>query len=168
MGSYSYRPNREAIDFLVSSVMPKVIQHCPEAQVVILGGAVPYQEAWLINPGCVTHGEITIFAEACKVGVAPIFTGSGTRLKILEYMAAGMPVVATAKGAEGLLVQNGRDIFIENGAGSFADRITSLLKDRRLADRIGGRGREVVNTHYSWKSLSRVLLAAGNSSKGRS
>ncbi|MBA4373073.1 MAG: hypothetical protein C0402_09475, partial [Thermodesulfovibrio sp.] len=125
---------------------------------VITGEEVPYKEAWLINPGCVSHGKIPVFAKACTVGVAPIFTGSGTRLKILEYMAGCMPVVATAKGAEGLLVRNGTDIVLAEDAGQVATEIIHLLSNQDLAVLIGNAGREVVNRQYSWKIIMQHFI----------
>lgn len=152
MGSYSYRPNREAIDLLIKSVMPKVIQSCPDAQIAIIGDKVPYKEKWLINPGCIPHEEISVFTRACQVGVAPIFSGSGTRLKILEYMAAGIPVVATAKGGEGLSIQNRRDVVIAEEE-HFAGEVVNLFVNGDLAVSLGKNGREVVRSHYSWESI---------------
>lgn len=153
MGAYSYRPNREAIDFLVKSVMPKVLQSCPDAQIAIVGDEVPFKENWIVNPGCISYGDLPAFTCACRVGVAPIFSGSGTRLKILEYMAAGIPVVATSKGAEGLKVRGGHEILFAEGTEQFAFEIIRLLNDSQLCLSIGERGRKVIDAFYSWEII---------------
>ncbi len=153
MGSYSYKPNREAIDFLLKDVMSKVLEKCKNAQLVIIGGDVPYKESWLVNPGCVPYAKVPAFVRACRIGVAPIFSGSGTRLKILEYMAAGLPVMSTGKGAEGLNVTNGKNILIADQEGNFASYILSLLSDREHASSIGDKGQKMVRRHYSWETI---------------
>lgn len=154
MGSYLYKPNREAIDFLVKSVMPKVVERGKSAQLVIIGGEVPYDMPWLLKPGCIPHEQVPAFTAACRLGVAPVFSGSGTRLKILEYMAAGLPSVATSKGAEGLAIHDGLDILLAEGAEKFATCILRLLNDHMLANRVAKRGRSLVETSYSWEAIT--------------
>lgn len=152
-GSYLYRPNREAIDFLIKKVMPKVVQSCSSAKLGIIGGDVPYKRPWLISPGNIPHEELPEFIKACDVGVAPIFSGSGTRLKILEYMAAGIPVVATSKGAEGLAVESGHDLLISDNEKDFASNIAKLLRDRNIASSLAESGKNLVSARYSWKTI---------------
>ena len=153
MGFYLYKPNREAIDFLVEEVMPKVILRCPNAKLVIIGSKVPYSNPWLINPGSVPYEHVPAICRSCRIGVAPIFSGSGTRLKILEYMAAGKPVISTTKGAEGLNVIEGTNILLADNADDFADAVIRLLTDQDLAASIGEGGRDMVNINYSWEVI---------------
>lgn len=152
MGSYSYRPNQEAIDFLIGSVMPRVIQSCPGAQLAVIGGDIKYKKDWLINPGTISFEEVPAFIKACNVCVAPIFSGSGTRLKILEYMAGGKPVVSTTKGAEGINVRNGVNIIIADDSINFSEKIVYLLKNQEFTKKIGNEGMQMV-TNYSWKEI---------------
>ena len=152
-GSYLYRPNREAIDFLIKKVMPRVIQKCSSANLAIIGGDVPYSEQWLISAGIIPHEQLPAFIKACDVGVAPIFSGSGTRLKILEYMAAGIPVVATSKGAEGLVVESGHDLLISDDEKDFVSNIVKLLRDRNIASSLAKSGKKLVSGRYSWKTI---------------
>ena len=153
MGSYLYMPNREAIDFLIKKVMPKVVHGCSNAKLAIVGGNVPYREQWLISPGIIPHEQLPAFIKACDVGVAPIFSGSGTRLKILEYMAAGIPVVATTKGAEGLAVKNGHDVLISDDEKDFVSNVAKLLGDRNIANSLAVSGKNLVSTRYSWRTI---------------
>lgn len=122
MGLYHYKPNKEGIDFLVKSVMPEMLQQYPEIKLAIIGSEVPYNKPWLIKPGIIQYEELPSFVKACSIGVAPIFSGSGTRLKILEYMAAGIPVVSTTKGAEGITVEDGQNILIADDADGFIEK----------------------------------------------
>ncbi len=170
MGSYLYKPNREAIDFLVESVMPEVVGRCKDAQLVVIGGDVPFSKPWLLNPGCIPHGQVPALSKTCQVGVAPIFSGSGTRLKILEYMAAEIPVVSTSKGAEGLNVIAGKNVLIADELLDFAMGVVGLLNDRGFAATIAEKGRGIVNLHYSWgiimERFNREMTALGVGSNG--
>ena len=151
MGGYTYPPNKQGIDFLVQAVMPQVIAKRPEAILALLGGAVPHRAPWLVAPGCIPHDELPTFVKACKVGLAPIFWGSGTRLKILEYLAGGLPVVATAKGAEGLEL-DGQPVAMAESAAEFADGIVEFLDHSRglvPADS----ARAALRTRYGWPGI---------------
>jgi|WetSurMetagenome_2_1015567.scaffolds.fasta_scaffold00566_5 glycosyltransferase involved in cell wall biosynthesis len=153
MGFYYYRPNQEGIDFLVKEVMPKVIKQCPGARLAVIGSEIPYHESWLITPGVIHHSWLPAIVKACGIGVAPIFSGSGTRLKILEYMAAGLPVVSTSKGAEGIGVVADQNILIAENHNHFAGQIIKLLRNRELAVTIGAKGKAFVRGLYTWPAI---------------
>jgi len=155
MGSYLYKPNREGLDFLIGAVMPRVVEQCPSATLAVIGGEVPFDEPWLINPGMIPHDRLPAFVKACRVGVAPIFSGSGTRLKIIEYMAAGRAVVSTSKGAEGLSVEDGKQILFAEEEDDFAKAIVKTLSDESLAGQLGNAGHAVVGELYSWPPVMR-------------
>jgi glycosyltransferase involved in cell wall biosynthesis len=151
MGLYNYPPNREAVDFLVLRVMPTVRQRRPEARLVVTGGDVPYSEPWLDNPGTVPIDELRGIMHSCDMGVAPIFRGSGTRLKILEYMASGLPVVSTRKGAEGLALEGEEDVLFAETPQEFANAILRLGDDEVLCQRLSQRGERVVRERFDWR-----------------
>ncbi len=153
MGLYAYRPNTEAVDALVREIFPAVRRRMPEARLAVIGGDIPYRESWLIAPGKIPYDELAAFVSACRLGVAPIFSGSGTRLKILEYLAAGLPVVSTSKGAEGLDLCDGEHIRIAGSPETIADAIVKLLKDREAAARLGRAGGERLRALYSWPMI---------------
>jgi glycosyltransferase involved in cell wall biosynthesis len=88
--------------------------------------------------------------------------GGGTRLKILEALALGTPVVATTKGAEGLELVPGRDALIADGPADFAEAVLALLADPDLRARLSWHGRRLVEAHYDWAAIGQrldVLLA---------
>ena len=86
------------------------------------------------------------------IGIAPLLEGAGTRLKILEYLSSGLPVVSTSVGAEGLQIENGRNIVIEDDIEQFPKHIIRLLKDNALSSAYG----------QSWKSCRGKLRLEEN------
>jgi glycosyltransferase involved in cell wall biosynthesis len=159
MGSYAYRPNQEAIDFLIGDVFPRIVPRHPHARLLVAGGMVPQRRPWLLNPGIVPFERLPGLVRACRIGVAPIFSGSGTRLKILEYLAAGLPVVATAKGAEGLALDDERHLLLAETAPAFAAAIERLLDDARLAAACGRQGQFAVRERYSYQAVLDQFIA---------
>jgi glycosyltransferase involved in cell wall biosynthesis len=92
--------------------------------------------------------------------VVPLRIGGGTRLKILEAMAHGLPVVTTSLGCAGLDVEHGRDIVVADDHAEFARWVDRLLGDDALACRIGMGGRCTVQRHYDWSTIGNALEAA--------
>jgi len=150
MGAYEYPPNREAIEFLVHCVMPELLKVVGTTQLVITGGSVPYTRPWLVNPGVVTRRELMCIIRASRLGVAPIFNGSGTRLKILDYMAGGLPVVSTAKGAEGIGAKDVVHLLYAESKAEFCKAILRLFKDRGLSDRLSAQAFALVHERFDW------------------
>lgn len=153
MGLPAFKPNKEAIDFLINSVFPPVVKEFREAKLAIIGGDIEYKRDWLINPGTISFEEVPAFIKACDVCVVPIFSGSGTRLKILEYMAAGRPVISTTKGAEGIAIKDGENILIADDANTFIEKILFLSKHPEIGEKIGNKGKALVRSNYSWQKI---------------
>ena len=152
IGSVGYKPNDEAIQLLIEEIMPEVINKIENARLIVLGGNVDSKQEYLINPGSVPHDDIPSFIQACDLCVAPIISGSGTRLKILEYLACGKAVVSTSKGAEGIDLEKGKEIVISNDVHDFSEKIVGLLKNDKERNIIGLNGKEAINKKYSWKA----------------
>jgi glycosyltransferase involved in cell wall biosynthesis len=83
-----------------------------------------------------------------RISIAPIFIGGGTRLKIIEALALGTPVVSTSKGAQGLYVTHEKDILIADTPKDFAYQITRLLSDEQLWLNLSENGRQLVANQY--------------------
>ena len=92
------------------------------------------------------------------VCIVPLRIGGGTRLKILEAMALGTPVVSTSKGAEGLATTDGENILIADDPVEFADKVLGLLGDPNLRARLAANGRELVASRYSWETCAPKLV----------
>jgi glycosyltransferase involved in cell wall biosynthesis len=96
-----------------------------------------------------------------KVAIVPLRAGSGTRVKILEAWAAGIPVVSTTLGAEGLDVADGRDLVIADEPERFADAVSALLSSLESRRRIGSSGRALFEREYTWESGWKILEGSG-------
>jgi len=153
MGLTTAKPNQEAIRFLLDEVFPRVVRLCPGMKLALIGGAVDSKAEWLINPGNIPANDVPAFIKACDLSVVPIFSGSGTRLKILESWAAGVPVVSTTKGAEGLEAEDARNILIADKADDFVEKILLLLKRPRLGREIAGEGKRLAARRYAWPKI---------------
>jgi glycosyltransferase involved in cell wall biosynthesis len=115
------------------------------------------------TPGIVFTGwlaDIQSFVATSRVCVVPLLHGGGTRLKILEAMALGTPVVTTSKGAEGLAVTNGADILIADTPSAFADATIQLLTDDALHARVAACARATVAANYDGKKIGDAMRTA--------
>jgi sugar transferase (PEP-CTERM/EpsH1 system associated) len=160
-GALSYSANFEAMDFFLSKVYPLIKSRCPGVTLRITGrtDGVPLdrlpQQRGVSFTGYLDDVRPAIARSA--VSVVPLRQGGGTRLKILEAMALGTPVVSTAKGAEGLEVTPGRDILIADEPNEFADAVVRLLDHERLCMKISANGRRLVEQQYTWETCARKL-----------
>ena len=88
----------------------------------------------------------------------PLRSGGGTRLKVLEALAAGVPVVSTPLGVEGIDVRDGEHVLVGESAADLAAAAERVLEDRALARRLSAAGRELVERAYDWRVVARPLL----------
>ena len=98
------------------------------------------------------------YYQNAHVAVVPLRAGGGTRLKILEAMALGRPVVSTELGCEGLAVEDGKHMLVADDAESFAAAVARLLTDRALAARLTLEARALVERDYDWTGIADRLL----------
>jgi glycosyltransferase involved in cell wall biosynthesis len=92
-----------------------------------------------------------------RVAIVPVLAGSGTRLKILEAWAAGLPVVSTTVGAEGLCAQDGEHLLVADNAPAFAQAVTRLLGSADLRLKLGSAGRLLLEKDFTWQAAWRKL-----------
>ncbi len=154
MGKLDYRPNADALRFFLDEVHPLVRRSVPDAVLVVVGSPRPSGlPAGVVAVGAVP--SVWPYLSLAHVCVAPLLSGSGTRLKILEYMAAGRAVVSTTIGIEGLDVVPGRDVLVADDAVSFGRAVLRLLESPEEAFRIGTNGRQLVQRRYLWGGIGR-------------
>lgn len=148
-GSLSFHANLDAIEWFLAEVYPLVRARLPEARVVITGDSerqrLPTEDN-VVRTGMVEDVRPWI-ASSC-LSIVPTRIGGGTRIKILESMALGAPVVATSKGAEGLETRADEHLLLANDAASFADAVVRLSSDPELRARLSRSGRRLVEERY--------------------
>ena len=158
-GSFRYHTNYEAMVWFVRDVFPLILEKAPQTQLVITG-----DHAGLSlppSPNVTLAGyvdDIGALIASSTVSLAPLWSGGGTRLKILEAMAIGTPVVATSKGAEGLDGISGEHLFIADEPRQFAEDVLRLLGENGLRTRISSTARSFVGEKYDWAKTVPHLL----------
>jgi glycosyltransferase involved in cell wall biosynthesis len=120
--------------------------------------AAAERDARIIVTGLVADVRVPL-ADATVMAV-PLFQGGGTHLKVLEAFAAGVPVVSTRKGAEGLGAEPATHLLLAETADEFADAILALWRDHALVERVTGHARALVAERFSWASTEAPLQAA--------
>jgi glycosyltransferase involved in cell wall biosynthesis len=155
-GTLSYRPNAEAAEWLLRKVWPRVREAHPSARLEIVGRGAPAEVQRLIDervslPGFVPN-IADRYAQAAVVTV-PLLSGAGTKLKLLEGLASGRPVVSTPLGAQGVDVRHGEHLLLAEGADSFAAAIIDLLGDSRVRSELAAHGRRLAEARYDWRVL---------------
>jgi glycosyltransferase involved in cell wall biosynthesis len=156
-----HTPNVDAVSHFVADIWPAIRQAVPDAEFHLVGATGdPAKRAVANVPGVVLRGFVddlaATYAEAA-VSVAPIRFGTGTRIKILEALAYGCPVVSTAIGAEGIAAVPGREIELTVWPAEFANLTIALLHDRDAADRMGLAGRAVAERLYDANVQQRIV-----------
>lgn len=148
-GSFRYRPNHEAMLWFLGEVLPRLAQRAPGLQLVITGDHAGHS----LPPG----GNVLLTGRVADVrpwiasswaSLAPVRTGGGTRLKILEAMSLGTPVIATSKGAEGIEAEPGRHLLVADTPDEYADAVARILADPHLRSELARHALDLVAERY--------------------
>jgi glycosyltransferase involved in cell wall biosynthesis len=150
-GPFSYYPNYEAMVWFITKVFPQIQSYCPSIRLIITGN---HSGLRLPSASNVTLtglvGDVRPLIAESSVSIVPIFSGGGTRVKILEAMALHTPVVSTQKGAEGLEIENGSNILIADTPEEFSEQIIRLLNNRNLRQKLVSNAHQLVREKYDW------------------
>ncbi len=163
IGALSWVPNAVASDYLARVVLPEVRRVHPEAVLKLVGrDPGPAVTALAALPGVEVHGNVpdvkVYLADASLLAVA-LDSGGGTRLKILEAFAAGLPVVSTPVGCEGIDAVHGEHLWVA-GYDTFAAGVNAVLADPAAATARAGKARALALGHYDWSALGEQACAA--------
>ncbi len=161
-GALTYGANYDAMQFFLTDIYPLIRQHVPAVSMSISGSTSGVDLAALaLDPSVCLTGyvdDIRFPVSEATVCVVPIRQGGGTRLKILEAMALGTPVVATSKGAEGLEVIPDYHILIADDPVDFSNQVVRLLRDKSLHQRLATNARRLVEQRYNWLQISQDFV----------
>lgn len=172
LGSLDWRPNLDAATVLLQDIFPAVAAQVPGARLWIVGRTPP---EWLRRrvecvAGVELHADVPDvrpYLTGATLMVVPLRIGGGSRLKILEALAAGLPVVSTAVGAEGLTLTPGVDYTRADSPGEMAAALVEALRQPEAALTQAQRGRETVAARYDWSMLAQRLEAVWERACGR-
>jgi polysaccharide biosynthesis protein PslH len=161
-GSMDWPPNQDGVLYFAREILPLIRRVRPSCRVTIVGRNAPPSIAALgrEDPDFIVTGtvpDIRPHLWNAAVSIVPLRVGGGTRLKIYEAMAAGVPVVSTAIGAEGLDVRDGENIAIADEPAGFAGRCLELLNNEEARRRMAAAGRDLVCSRFSWERVGHVF-----------
>jgi glycosyltransferase involved in cell wall biosynthesis len=161
-GSLDYSPNRNGLLWFHKSIWPLVREPLPQVKLVVIGKGRTGSEFSSLrsDPSVDFVGEVESvvpYYRRCGCLIVPLLEGSGTRIKILEAMSLGNPVVSTRIGAEGIEAEHGREILLADKPEEFAAAISRLLGNQQLFDMMRRAGRRLVEQKYDWQSIGKEI-----------
>jgi len=160
VGNFNWLQNTEAVKVLMKDVWPRIKKSVSDSKLWIVGTHMNAGIKSLQSDDIEISEGLEDIREAYKgasVLVAPIKGPGGTRLKILEAMASGLPVVTTSVGAEGLGVREGEEALINDNFGDLAQSAIEVLQNKYLAEKLGTFGKKFVELNYTWDKSARKL-----------
>lgn len=163
LGTLDYEPCERAVWYFCDEILPLIRRTIPDLQFVAVGRnpSARLKSLAAADPNVILTGrveDVRTHVQQARAFVVPLLSGSGTRLKILEAMAMGIPVVSTTIGAEGLDIIDAQDALLADTAESFAAAIIRVLRDLPYAKQLAHRGRLLVEQRYGWPAISARLL----------
>ena len=165
VGALWYGPNASGLEWFVREVLPRVRDQMPEAVLVVAGHgpvSVELSEA-LSLPGIELHVSPESLSELyarSTLSVAPLLSGGGTSIKVLESLVFGVPIIASPVAARGLGLQSGVHLKLAASAPEFARECVALLRDPATASRLATAGREEVERRFTWERVGGIAREA--------
>jgi glycosyltransferase involved in cell wall biosynthesis len=156
-GTYLYPPNIEAIELLVAEILPRLRAHGVAAVVIAVG---PHPPATRVDPDVFFTGSVESVApyiRTAQVAVMPLQHGGGTRMKVMDYFAARVPVVSTSKGVEGLGLVDGRELLVRDDWPGFAQAVAEVIDNPDVAGGLTDAGRRYVE-RLDWSEIAQQYL----------
>ena len=164
-GAITYNANYDAVQFFLREILPIIQSEIPQVKVKITGKTTGVDlDSLPLNENVIFTGYVSDIRPVIKsstVCIVPLQVGGGTRLKILEALALGTPVVTTSKGAEGLDMQPGRDLLVADSPADFARAVVRVVNEPELRDQLRVNGRKAVEAYDSYniaENLHKLLL----------
>ena len=161
VGNFEYPPNIDAVHWCVEEILPKVWQKLPDVRFAVCGYALPdrWRQRWS-DPRLEWVGfvpELTVEQQASAVFLAAVREGGGSKLKVLEALAAGLPVVSTSQGASGLALMDSVEYACADSTDDLAEAMIQLLIQPEVSRRMGEAGRDYVARHHDWSVAAQQL-----------
>jgi len=163
VGTMGYPPNIDAVLYFCNEILPLIERRISNIKLLVVGN---HPTSEIIKLGKRKNVLVTgyvsdvipYYNKVC-ITIIPLRAGGGTRLKIIESMALGRPVVSTRVGAEGLNVVDQKNIIIADTPSKFSEGVIRLLQDKNLREEISRNARQVVESNYDWQTINQKLVA---------
>jgi len=155
--------NQDAVVYWMETIWPRLAREIPAARMLFLGKDPPPSLGRYVSDRVLFTGTVPDVRQhlaQSSVCVVPLRVAGGSRIKILEAMAAGLPVVSTPEGAEGLDVIPGQHLMIASGADEFVSAVARLLQDEGMVRYLTANGRKLVEEKYDWRNIARLVPVA--------
>lgn len=163
VGTMYWPPNIDAIHWFVDTVLPQVRQRRSQVCFDCIGARPPKELLALnenVSLGVNMAGYVAdplLYLQQAGVMVVPVRAGGGIRVKILNGMSQGLPIVTTTIGCEGIAIEHGRHALIADTPEAFADAIVQVLGNRTLADELGRNGRQLAESKYDYRAACKPM-----------
>lgn len=161
-GALTYSANYDAMRYFLAEIYPLIRAQVPSARLTITGSTKGVDVSGLrLDDSVHLTGyvaDIRVPVSQSAVCVVPLRQGGGTRLKILEAMALGTPVVATSKGAEGLNVVHGEHLLIADEPAAFTEATVRVLRESDTRQQLATKARALVEASYDWRSIGQRFV----------
>lgn len=170
VGGLDYDPCEKGVLYFCENILPKLHRKYHELKFVVVGRnpseglkRMAARDGRIMLTGRVD--DVRPYVRAAAAFVVPLLSGSGTRLKILDALALGTPVVTTSIGVEGIEAKSGVNLLVADDADGFADAVSRILESENLAKHLRQEGRSLVEQRYGWRSSCESLLRHYRNSK---
>jgi glycosyltransferase involved in cell wall biosynthesis len=156
IGTMYWPPNIDAVNWFIHQIYPLIRQQRPDVEFDVVGSRPPAELLALNNTGQGINvtgyvKDPTPYQQRAAVMVVPLLAGGGMRVKILNALAEGIPIVSTTLGCEGISVTDGEDILIADEPDDFAAAVLQVLNERELAQRLSRNGRRLAEIRYDYR-----------------
>lgn len=162
VGNYRHPPNGDAVYFFLREVLPLIRQQIPDAEFWVAGSNAQLLDGRAVGEAGVRVAgyvpDIRTCYHSAAVFVAPILSGTGMRVKLLEALSMGMAVVATPLAAQGFHSRRGQAMLTAGTAEAFAERAVELLRNPELRSSLGASARQMIQEQYDWNVIGRQFL----------
>ncbi|NEQ28176.1 MAG: glycosyltransferase, partial [Microcoleus sp. SIO2G3] len=157
IGTLNYYPNIDGVGYFAEAILPLIWEQDPTVEFWVAGAFPPPQITNLSQDDRIrviaNPDDMREVAAQCCITVVPLRVGSGTRIKIIQSMAMGLPVVSTSLGCEGLKVQDGEHLLVRDRPADFAAGVIQLLQNVSLRETFRANGRQLAEQEYDWQSI---------------
>jgi glycosyltransferase involved in cell wall biosynthesis len=156
VGNFRHTPNVQAAEFLLTEIAP----HFPEIEMIIAGSHLPealQKKSYAIFPGYVADTR-QLFHRPNTIFVAPLFSGTGQRVKLLEAFAMGAAVITTSLGAAGFPIQDGHQAMIADSPEQFRAAVSTVAASSELRSQLGDQARQMILDQFTWESIGRHFV----------